>query len=45
MEIRTGAGAYVCGEETALLNSLEGKQSSIKELRRKLEDLLERVRF
>ncbi len=24
--IRVGAGAYVCGEETALLNSLEGKK-------------------
>ncbi|TIS12222.1 MAG: formate dehydrogenase, partial [Mesorhizobium sp.] len=24
MEIRVGAGAYVCGEETSLLNSLEG---------------------
>ena len=26
MEIRVGAGAYVCGEETSLLNSLEGKR-------------------
>ncbi len=24
VEIRTGAGAYVCGEETALFNSIEG---------------------
>ncbi|MDZ7775199.1 MAG: hypothetical protein U5L09_06055 [Bacteroidales bacterium] len=24
--IRTGAGAFVCGEETALINSLEGKR-------------------
>ena len=24
-EVRMGAGAYVCGEETSLLNSLEGK--------------------
>jgi NADH-quinone oxidoreductase subunit F len=24
IEIRSGAGAYICGEETALLNSLEG---------------------
>ena len=24
--IHTGAGAYICGEETALLNSLEGKR-------------------
>ena len=26
IEIRTGAGAYVCGEETALIESLEGKR-------------------
>ncbi len=26
IEVRSGAGAYVCGEETALLNSLEGKR-------------------
>lgn len=26
IEIYSGAGAYVCGEETALLNSLEGKR-------------------
>ena len=26
MEIRLGAGAYVCGEETALLESIEGKR-------------------
>lgn len=26
MEIRYGAGAFVCGEETALLNSVEGKR-------------------
>lgn len=26
VEIRVGAGAYVCGEETALLESLEGKR-------------------
>lgn len=26
VEIRVGAGAYVCGEETSLLNSLEGKR-------------------
>ncbi|MBB3463502.1 NADH-quinone oxidoreductase subunit NuoF [Rhizobium sp. BK377] len=30
MEIRTGAGAYVCGEETALLNSLEGKRGVVR---------------
>ncbi len=26
IELRRGAGAYVCGEETALFNSLEGKR-------------------
>ncbi|MCC5912575.1 MAG: NADH-quinone oxidoreductase subunit NuoF [Clostridiaceae bacterium] len=26
MEIRLGAGAFVCGEETALLNSIEGQR-------------------
>lgn len=26
IELRTGAGAYVCGEETALIESLEGKK-------------------
>jgi NADH-quinone oxidoreductase subunit F len=26
VEIRRGAGAYICGEETALLESLEGKR-------------------
>ena len=30
IEIRTGAGAYVCGEETALLNSLEGKRGIVR---------------
>ncbi len=30
IEIRTGAGAYVCGEETALLNSLEGKRGVVR---------------
>ena len=30
MEIRVGAGAYVCGEETALLNSLEGKRGTVR---------------
>jgi formate dehydrogenase iron-sulfur subunit len=30
MEIRSGAGAYVCGEETALLNSLEGKRGIVR---------------
>jgi NADH-quinone oxidoreductase subunit F len=26
VHVHTGAGAYICGEETALLNSLEGKR-------------------
>ena len=26
MEVRTGAGAFVCGEETALISSIEGKR-------------------
>lgn len=30
IEIRTGAGAYVCGEETSLLNSLEGKRGTVR---------------
>jgi formate dehydrogenase iron-sulfur subunit len=30
MEIRVGAGAYVCGEETALLNSLEGNRGVVR---------------
>jgi formate dehydrogenase iron-sulfur subunit len=30
IEVRTGAGAYVCGEETALLNSLEGKRGVVR---------------
>jgi formate dehydrogenase iron-sulfur subunit len=30
MEIRAGAGAYVCGEETSLLNSLEGKRGIVR---------------
>ena len=30
MDIRTGAGAYVCGEETSLLNSLEGKRGIVR---------------
>jgi NADH-quinone oxidoreductase subunit F len=28
LEIRKGAGAYVCGEETALIESLEGKRGN-----------------
>ena len=30
IEIRVGAGAYVCGEETALLDSLEGKRGVVR---------------
>lgn len=30
LEIRKGAGAYVCGEETSLLNSLEGKRGVVR---------------
>jgi len=28
--VRVGAGAYVCGEETALLDSLEGKRGQVR---------------
>ena len=28
--LRMGAGAYVCGEETSLLNSLEGKRGEVR---------------
>lgn len=30
LEVRVGAGAYVCGEETSLLNSLEGKRGVVR---------------
>ncbi len=30
LEIRMGAGSYICGEETALLESLEGKRGMIR---------------
>ncbi|CAD5199162.1 formate dehydrogenase beta subunit [Pseudomonas sp. FEN] len=30
MEVRVGAGAYICGEETALLESLEGKRGIVR---------------
>jgi formate dehydrogenase iron-sulfur subunit len=30
MEVRVGAGAYVCGEETALLDSIEGKRGQVR---------------
>ena len=29
LELRIGAGAYICGEETALLDSLEGRRLSL----------------
>src|SRR5262245_31383521 len=30
MEVRSGAGAYVCGEETSMLESLEGKRGEVR---------------
>src|SRR6476659_977501 len=30
IELRVGAGAYVCDEETALLDSLEGKRGQVR---------------
>jgi len=30
IELRVGAGAYVCGEETALLESLEGRRGQVR---------------
>ncbi|OZI46137.1 formate dehydrogenase [Bordetella genomosp. 5] len=30
MEVRVGAGAYICGEETSLLESLEGKRGVVR---------------
>ena len=30
IEVRLGAGAYICGEETALLESLEGKRGMVR---------------
>lgn len=30
IEIRVGAGAYVCGEETALLESIEGRRGQVR---------------
>ncbi|MEH6635187.1 MAG: NADH-ubiquinone oxidoreductase-F iron-sulfur binding region domain-containing protein [Halioglobus sp.] len=30
LEVRVGAGAYICGEETALLDSLEGKRGMVR---------------
>ncbi len=30
LEVRVGAGAYVCGEETALLESIEGRRGQVR---------------
>jgi NADH:ubiquinone oxidoreductase subunit F (NADH-binding) len=30
IEIREGAGAYICGEESALMNSLEGRRGEVR---------------
>ena len=30
LEVRSGAGAYICGEETSLLESLEGKRGLVR---------------
>jgi formate dehydrogenase iron-sulfur subunit len=30
LEVRVGAGAYICGEETSMLESLEGKRGEIR---------------
>ncbi|HET7924787.1 MAG TPA: NADH-quinone oxidoreductase subunit NuoF [Rhodanobacteraceae bacterium] len=30
LEVRLGAGAYICGEETSLLDSLEGKRGQVR---------------
>lgn len=30
LEVRVGAGSYVCGEETAMLESLEGKRGMVR---------------
>jgi formate dehydrogenase iron-sulfur subunit len=30
IEVRVGAGSYVCGEETALIESLEGKRGQVR---------------
>jgi len=30
LEVRLGAGSYVCGEETAMLESLEGKRGQVR---------------
>ncbi|MDA8435747.1 MAG: NADH-quinone oxidoreductase subunit L [Actinomycetales bacterium] len=30
VEVRVGAGAYICGEETAMLDSIEGKRGMVR---------------
>jgi formate dehydrogenase iron-sulfur subunit len=30
LDVRVGAGAYICGEETAMLDSLEGKRGTVR---------------
>jgi formate dehydrogenase iron-sulfur subunit len=30
LEVRVGAGAYICGEETSMLESLEGKRGEVR---------------
>jgi formate dehydrogenase iron-sulfur subunit len=30
LEVRLGAGAYICGEETSMLDSLEGKRGQVR---------------
>jgi len=30
IEVRVGAGAYICGEETAMLESMEGKRGQVR---------------
>lgn len=30
LEVRVGAGAYVCGEETSMLNSIEGRRGEVR---------------
>lgn len=30
LEVRRGAGAYICGEETAMLESIEGKRGTVR---------------
>ncbi len=30
LEVRVGAGVYICGEETALLDSIEGKRGQVR---------------